>query len=221
MTTVLHNEPVAAIRPRVQWHAEGSDQMRSLGYFIGTFAVALLLGIGSAWYAIDKGTPLTTATVGPWESWISDGHPDADAYTKAHVARSGRLPLTSTVARYFTAHTDSAGHRLTSSCQYTITGFPLNARWWSVALYDSQGGLVPNASDRYSLNSEELLRRADGTFRINLARTPRPENWIPTGTADQSLVLMLRIYSPRETDSLGIGFIPGNRLPVIERTSCE
>jgi hypothetical protein len=31
----------------------------------------------------------------------------------------------------------------------------------------------------------------------------------------------LRIYSPRETDSLGIGLIPRERLPKIERKSCE
>jgi hypothetical protein len=195
--------------------------MRSLGYFIGTFAVALLLGIGSAWYAIDRGTPLTTQKTGSWESWVSEGHPDADVYTKAHVARSGRLPLTSTVARYFTARVDSKGHGLTSSCEYTITGFPLNARWWSIALYDEEGALIPNPSDRYSFNNEELLRRADGTFRINLSRTARTENWLPTGDVAQNLVLMLRIYSPRETDSLGIGLVPDNRLPTIERTTCE
>ena len=40
--------------------------MRSLAYFIGTFAVALLLGIGSAWYMIEQGSPLTTTRVSPW-----------------------------------------------------------------------------------------------------------------------------------------------------------
>jgi hypothetical protein len=32
---------------------------------------------------------------------------------------------------------------------------------------------------------------------------------------------MLRIYSPRETDAAGIGLIAGDRLPRIERLSCE
>jgi hypothetical protein len=203
------------------WREEGSDSMRSLGYFIGTFAVALLLGIGSAWYAIDRGTPLTTETAGAWRSWTSEGHPDADVYTKAHVARSGRLPLTSTVARYFTARTDSSGRALTSSCEYVLTGSPINARWWSIALYNEEGGLIANPSDRYSFNNEELVRRADGTYRITLARNARPENWLPTGEPGQSLTLMLRVYSPRETDPLGIGLVPDNRLPTIERTTCE
>ena len=47
------------------------------------------------------------------------------------------------------------------------------------------------------------------------------ENWLPTGTADQHLVLLLRIYNPRETDSSGVGMIPNDRLPKIERKACE
>jgi hypothetical protein len=195
--------------------------MRSIGYFIAAFAGALLLGIGSAWYMIERGSPLTTNKVGPWASWTSEGNPNADAYTKAHLARSGRLPLTSTVARYFVARTDSEGYRLTSSCEYSIEGRALNARWWSLAVYDDYGGLIDNPSGRYSFNSEEALRHADGTFRINLAPKARPENWLPSGDVDQYLILLLRIYSPRDTDSSGIGLIPDERLPKIERKACE
>ena len=195
--------------------------MRSLAYFIGTFVVALLLGIGSAWHMIERGSLLTTTKVGPWAGWTAEGNPSADLYTKAHLARSGRLPLTSTIARYFVARTDSNGRQLVSHCTYSIHGFPINARWWSLALYDDQGSLIANASDRYAFNSEEALRRADGSFRVNLSRNARPENWLPTGVRDQSLVLMLRIYGPRETDSVGIGLVANDRLPKIERLSCE
>ncbi len=196
--------------------------MRSLAYFIGTFTVALLLGIGSAWYMIEEGSALTTTKVGPWASWNALGNPTADPYTKAHLARSGRLPLTSTVARYFVARADSAGHGLTSGCEYTIVGSPINARWWSLALYDDSGSLIENPSNRYSFNSEEALRHADGTYRIHVARTARPENWLPSGDdTDRNLVLMLRIYAPRDTDSLGIGLVPDDRLPKIERVACE
>ena len=200
---------------------EATHSMRSLAYFIGTFVVALMLGIGSAWYMIERGSPLTTTKVGPWDGWITEGNPQADPYTRAHVARSGRLPLTSTVARYFTARTDSAGRTLVSSCEYLVEGGPINARWWSLAVYDEYGGLIDNPSARYSFNSEEMLRHADGSYRVNLSSKARPENWLPSGTADQNLVLMLRIYSPRETDASGIGLVPAERLPKIERKSCE
>lgn len=204
------------------WREEGSTSMRALGYFIGTFAVALILGIGSAWYMIEHGSMLTTARIGPWKSWLSEGNPNADPYTRAHLARSGRLPLTSTAARYFVASSDSRGSSLSAGCEYAIVGLPLNARWWSIALYDEYGSLVPNPSERYSFNSEETIRRADGGFRINLSRNARPENWLPSGTdPSRSLMLVLRVYGSRDTDISGIGQIPYERLPKIERIRCE
>ena len=72
------------------------------------------------------------------------------------------------------------------------------------------------------LREDEAVRRSDGTYRITLARNARPENWLPTGAdPDRNLVLMLRVYGPRETDSEGIGDIPDERLPSIERVSCD
>lgn len=223
MTSGVHDSPymLAPTRATAWREDEAGPSMRSLVYFIATFVIALILGIGSAWYMIEHGSPLTTTKAGPWEGWLSAGNPHADYYTRAHVARSGRLPLTSTVARYFVARTDNNGHALSADCAYLITGRPLNARWWSIALYDEYGSLIANPSGRYSFNSEEMLRHADGSYRVNLARNARPENWLPTGAADQHLTLMLRIYGPRDTDATGIGLIPSDRLPKIERLSCE
>jgi hypothetical protein len=196
--------------------------MRTLFELIAVFVLALVLGISSARYMIEQGSLLTTKRVGPWASWISEANPNSDPYTKAHLARSGRLPLTSTTARYFTATTDSDGYQLTSACEYLIEGGPLNARWWSIAVYDDHGSLIDNPSQRYSFNSEEAIRHSDGTYRINLASNARPENWLPSGSGDErKLVLMLRIYGPRETDSSGIGQIPDDRLPKIERKTCN
>jgi hypothetical protein len=204
------------------WREEGSTSMRALGYFIGTFAVALILGIGSAWYMIEHGSLLTTARIGPWKSWLSEGNPNADPYTRAHLARSGRLPLTSTAARYFVANTDSRGSSLSAGCEYSIVGSPLNARWWSLAVYDEYGSLIANSSKRYSFNSDEAIRRADGSFRINLSRNARPENWLPSGAdPGRYLMLFLRVYGSRDTDISGIGQIPAERLPKIERVRCE
>ena len=201
--------------------AAAYSSLRTLVQLIAVFAVSLVLGISSARYMIEEGSFLTTQRAGPWASWLSEGNPNADLYTKAHLARSGRLPLTSTTARYFTASTDSQGYHLTSDCEYLIEGSALNARWWSLAVYDENGGLIENPSGRYSFNDEELLRHADGSFRINLSSKARPENWLPSGAVEQPLVLMLRIYSPRETDASGVGLVPGERLPTIERTGCE
>ena len=223
MTSVLPNMPLTGTSTRSSlWREEGSTSMRALGYFIGTFAMALILGIGSAWYMIEHGSPLTTVTVGPWRSWLSEGNPNADPYTRAHLARSGRLPLTSTVARYFIAYTDDRGRTLNSGCEYSIAGAPLNARWWSLAVYDEYGALIANPAGRYSFNSEEAIRRADGGFHVTLSRRARPENWLPSGLAkDRDLMLVLRVYGARDTDISGIGQIPADRVPKIERIRCE
>ena len=103
-----------------------------------------------------------------------------------------------------------------------IEGSGINARWWSLALYDDRGSVIENPSERYSFNSDEAIRRSDGTFRISLASTARPENWLPSGSGpERKLMLMLRIYSPREIDSSGIGQVQDDRLPKIERKSCN
>ena len=195
--------------------------MVTLLYVVATFLVALLLGIGSARYMVERGSPLTTSVAGPWSSWIYEGNPSADLYTKAHLASSGRLPLTSTMARYFLASADSLGAPLVSGCEYLISGSPLNARWWSLALYDESGSIIANPSGRHSFNSEEAVRRADGTYHVTLARNARPENWLPSGAEDQGIFLMLRIYGPRDTDASGTGIILPASLPVIERQACE
>lgn len=196
--------------------------MRSLLFSILAFLVALVLGIGSALYAIRHGVPDATERSGAWISWPGEGHPDVDSYTRAYVAASGRLPITSTAARYFFAHTDDHGRPLTSDCNYLLRGSPVDARWWSLALYDGKGHLIPNPSDRYSFNSDDVLRRSDGTYRINLARGARPENWLPTGKGHgHSLMLMLRVYDLAETNSTGIGQLDPKRLPKIKRLSCR
>ncbi|MEG6510110.1 DUF1214 domain-containing protein [Methyloligella sp. 2.7D] len=189
---------------------------------IAAFLVALALGIGSALLVIRHGVPYATEHAGPWMSWPSEGHPDADLYTRAYLAKSGRLPVTSTTVRYFSADADNQGSPLTSDCEYLLVGQPLQARWWSLALYDGEGRPIANPSDRYSFNSEEVLRRTDGSYRMILAQNARPENWLPTGAdPGRDLTLLLRIYEPTETDERGIGAIDTERLPTIERTVCR
>ena len=197
-----------------------THSMRSLAYFIAVFVVALMLGIGSAWYMIERGSPLTTTKVGPWDGWVSEGNPNADPYTKAHLARSGRLPLTSTTARYFTASTDSAGRHTDFDLRIFDRG-----RAAQCALVVDCGlrrawRLIDNPSARYSFNSEEMLRHADGSYRVKLSSNARPENWLPSGSGpERNLVLMLRIYSPRETDCLG--HRPDSRTIASQRSSAN
>ena len=78
------------------------------------FGLAVVLGIASAWLMVDRGSLLTTGQFGAWSVWYNAGHPDADPYTRAHFARLGRLPVTSTSALYYVARGDDDGDTLTS-----------------------------------------------------------------------------------------------------------
>jgi len=148
--------------------------------FIG---IVLIMGLGSSWYMIERGSPLTTVTVGPWVSWISAGRTDADPYTRAHDARRGILPLSTEVAQTFIARADSDGRTLHSSCEYAIEGRDLSSFWWSITVFDADGRLIPNVLNRYSFTSDTMALKPDGTFITTLSRDARPGNWLPIGGA--------------------------------------
>lgn len=179
---------------------------------VGLFAgIALLLGIGSSWYMIEIGTPLTTVKAGPWVSWPAAGTPTADPYTRARTARHGSLPISGTVAQVWEARTDSTGQRLHSSCDYAVTGRGLNEGWWTIALYDDSGHLIPNAAGRHAFNSSTIMRRPDGGFLVSLARDARPGNWLPTGGAGR-LTLVLTLIEAGDASGA---------LPEIRRVACR
>lgn len=187
---------------------------------IAVFVLALLLGLGSAWYMIDEGSAFTTGRIGPWNVWYAAGNPNADPYTRAHFARSGRLPITSTSALYYVARSDSEGELLTADCEYVIEGRPLAAGWWSLALYEASGRLIRNKAGRYAFSNRDLAFRTDGSYQIVLARTARPGNWLPTGDGGK-IKLVLRVYVPRGSDTLVRGRLLDAKLPEILRLSCQ
>lgn len=190
----------------------------TLGFFanLALFAgIALLGGIGSSWYMIDIGTRLTTVHSGPWVSWLTAATPDADPYTRARAARRGGLPLSGTIARTFEARTDNTGQRLHSSCDYAVVGRGMTDGWWTIAAYDDQGHWIPNPADRYAFNSSTIVRSADGSFVIALARDARPGNWLPTSGAGR-LTLMLTLLEA--SDPLAQG---GGGLPEIQKVACR
>jgi hypothetical protein len=148
--------------------------------FIG---MVLILGLGSSWYMIERGSRLTTVTVGPWVSWVSAGQPDADPYTRAHEARLGILPLSTDIAQTFTARADSEGRTLHSSCDYAVEGREIPGFWWSLAVFDAEGRLIPNVLERFAFTSDTMAIKGDGTFVARLSRDTQAGNWLPIGGA--------------------------------------
>jgi len=178
--------------------------------------IAVVGGLGSSWYMIERGSPLTTQAAGPWTAWLAAGRPDADPYTRAHFIRRGMLPVSSALALTYEALSDDEGQRLHSSCEYAIEGDEPHTRFWSISVFDEAGRLIPNPAERYAYNSATLLRSPSGRLDISLARSARPGNWLPTtGAGRISVVLTV------EGDGSGDGPQMSWRPPTIRRLSCR
>ena len=167
--------------------------MRLLIGFLFAFAVAAAFGLGLTQFALTRGTAFGAITIGAWTAWPKTGTSDIDPYARAAIARSGELPIGSGDGVAFFASSDDAGRVLDGRCMVTIAGTTPAARFWTITLYDLDGRLIPNGADRYGFTSQEIARRADGTFEILIAPRARPGNWLPTGGIDR-YVVVLRLY---------------------------
>lgn len=190
-----------------------------LGDWAAFIGAVLILGLGTSWYMIDVGTPLTTARQGPWVGWVSGGRADADPYTRAHFARLGTLQLSAEMTLSYVAYTDSGGRRLHSSCDYVVEGREPGTNWWSLSVFNDHGELIANPAQRYAFTSQSIAMRPDGTFVVALARDARPGNWLPTGGAGRLALMFTTIDStaPMLAKS-GAAPIP---LPEIRRVQCR
>ena len=189
------------------------------------FKLAVLLGVArggglvTAWYMIEGGSRLSTRSFGPWVTWPTAGRPEADPYTRAHIARNGLLPISSTSELAFRAKTDSRGARLTSSCDYAIVMEDFDPAWWGIAVFDGQGRLIANAAERHAFNSGTVMREPDGRTVVTLARDARPGNWLPSGRSNR-VVLVLTVADSSWAATVHNGGAPKS-MPEIVRTGCR
>jgi hypothetical protein len=180
-------------------------------------AASVVAGWASAWYVVERGSRLTTQTVGPWVSWTSAARPDADPYTRAHFVRAGSMLLSADIARTWQAQIDAGGQRLHSACDYLIEG-ALDMPWWSLTVFDDRGRLIANAAERHGYTSDTIALGADGRFSITLGRDARPGNWVPTGGAGR-LALVLTVLDQRSALADASAHVP--LLPEIKRVGCR
>ena len=138
----------------------------------------LAVGLGTAWALTGGGTKAT------------------DPLTRAMVARSGLLALPAKETLYWMATTDGAGAPLDGDCRYSLSGSALDARWWSVTIYDEQGYLVDNAARNWSVNGANVALDAKGEWRVTISPDkPAAGAWLPVGK-DGPFQLTLRMYNP-------------------------
>ena len=163
-----------------------------LGLLFALF-VAAVVGLGTTWFALTRDTAFGAVTLGSWRAWPKTGTADIDPYARAVIARTGRLPIGSGDGVAFFATADNKGRAFDGRCEMVLSGITPPARFWTLTLYDPEGRLVTNAAGRYGFTSEEIVRRADGSFDIAVAPRTRAGNWLPTGGI-QHYLLVWRLY---------------------------
>ena len=121
-----------------------------------------VLGLGSAALAVWNIGAWGAVHVGPWVTPLDAGGVDRSPYLRATAALRATLALSRREAIYFRAATDSAGAPLRGSCNYTLHGPDLPARWWSITLYGADHYLIANPDQRFAYASVNVAHDADG-----------------------------------------------------------
>lgn len=191
--------------------------MLNLFRFLVIVLAGTALGFVVTYRVLQRGPVFNVVSVGPWTTVPKSGSLDSDPYTRAIEARSAELPLGSAEGLTFIARTDSSGAPLLPRCDYAVSGSVAPTRYWTLTLLSRRGFLIDNPAKRFGFTSAELVRAADGTFDITVARQARPGNWLPLGKA-QPFVLMLRLY-----DTLldfGTAKADASAMPKIARGRC-
>ena len=161
-----------------------------------TLVGGLAVGLGAAWALTSGGVQDGQIANGPWTTSLGYGTKATDAVTRAAVARAGLLALPAKETVYWSAKSDVAGAALDGNCRYSLSGTALDARWWSVTIYDQAGYLVANPANSWSVNGANVALDAKGEWRVTIAPTKPAEGaWLP-GIKGQPFHLTLRMYNP-------------------------
>lgn len=157
---------------------------------------------------------------GPWRTSSTNGAIDQSSLARAQVALFGLLALPRTEAMYFIARNDSEGRVLDGRCSYVVRGSTLDARWWSITLYQGEGWLVANSANKYSVGSAAvpIMESMPPQWMIQVGpdAPAGTQAYIPTSSVP-SFDLTLRAYHP---GGALLNDPAHAQLPTIERGKC-
>ncbi len=175
---------------------EGNGRMKSWHRYAITLVGGIAVGLGAVWSLTSAGFSGGAIVNGPWSTSMGYGTKATDPLTRARVARGGLLALPAVETVYWAAKTDPTGAPLDGNCRYSLSGSPLDARWWSVTIYDTNGYMVANAANKWSVNGANVALDAKGEWRVTISpEKPAEGAWLP-GTKGQPFHLTLRMYNP-------------------------
>ncbi len=179
-------------------------------------AAGILLGGASARGALAIGGASFGERYGGWTHSRATGSAAADPYTRAIVARTGLLALSSREALYFNLAEDQDGRPLDESCVYELAGREPAARWWSVTLYADDHYLAQNSDHAASIDASHVNVGADGFWRARVAPVRGDAAyWLSSRAARRDFSLTLRVYNPQRDFRAS-----AETLPTLTRVSC-
>jgi hypothetical protein len=192
--------------------------VRLLFGMVFALTLAAAIGLGTTWMALTQGVAYGGVSIGAWTAWPKNGTSGIDPYARAIVARTGQLPVGSGDGVAFYARGDDSGQALDGRCDVLLSGITPQARFWTLTLYDLDGGLVANSVHRHGFTSQEIIRKSDGSFDIMVGPRVRPGNWLPTGGAER-YQLVLRLYdTPIGMATRSSSEAP---MPMLRRGQCQ
>lgn len=178
--------------------------------------VALVVGFGLSWYALNDGRLFGAIEIGPWSAWRDVGVPAPDPYTRAFIARSGALELGASEGIQFVATTDSDNRRLDRNCRYRIDGSTPGARFWTMVPVAPDGSSIAAAGGPADFHSARLSRAGDGSAELYVSKTIAPDNWLEI-TGEGAFNLVLTLYDTSSLSGVGTEVAA---LPAIIREAC-
>ncbi|MGX5846592.1 DUF1214 domain-containing protein [Mesorhizobium sp. PL10] len=183
-----------------------------------SLAIAIGLGSGSVWYALQAQSGVGAISIGQWTAFPEIGTQNADPYSKARVAREGVLALGKAEGLSFIAERDAAGDQLQRQCDYRIEGSFPTARFWTLYAADQSLGVVDTGKPRLAaLQSYQVLRQPDNSVIIAVGNRPAPGNWLLTEGFGR-MYFVLTFYDTPIASSTGLSDVT---LPRIVKAGCN
>ncbi len=191
--------------------------MKFLLHLLGLIGIAMLVGLGLSYLALERGSIWGTMRIGPWTAWKDIGSPNPDPYTKAYSTRSGAIVLARAEGISFVAERDSDGKRLLRQCSYRIDGNTPEAAFWTLFATLDDGTVIAGQKDLPAIRSSRINRAGDGSFTIRVGPDLAAGNWLEM-EGEGNFNLVLTFYDSSIASGLEA---PGNDLPSIIGERCS
>lgn len=179
--------------------------------------IAVVIGIGSAFYAVEHGHLVDSVWIGDWVASPNAGTPEADPYSAAAFAKTGEVAIGSGEGIAFVAERDNGGQALTADCDYIISGSTPPARLWTLSVIGSNWQSAAHPDGRRGIHSKDVLRDENGEFTITLSKTAKYGNWLPI-RAEGQMRAMFRLYDTPITSGSSLIELS---MPKVSRGACQ